>query len=568
MVHTAVGFAKMANRLRTLACTSSIGPGATNMITGAALATINRLPVLLLPGDIFATRGPAPGAAAAGVSGSQDASVNDCFRPVSRYWDRINRPEQLITALPEAHARADVAGRDRRRHARLPQDVQAEAFDYPDALFDQRVWTIAAAASRRGAAAARGRADPRPPSAPLIVAGGGAIYSEATEALARFAQATGIPVVETKAGKGALPLRPPAGARRHGRDRHRRREPHRARGRPRHRRRLAAAAISPPRRRRRSSIRTSASSTSTSPRSTRQAPGAAARRRCPGHAGRMAGRCCGLAASRRLPASASPREGGMGRRGRRASMRRPAAAVMSQGEVIGIVNELTGPRDVIVCAAGSLPGDLHKLWRDARSQAAITWSTATPAWVRNRRRPRRQDGAPDRERLRAGRRRLVSDDGAGDRHRRSRRGVKLTVVLLDNQGFASIGGLSEPVGCAGSARAIAIATRETGQLDGDPVDVDFAANAASLGAHAIRACTPAADLTPRSRRPAAADGRPRHRRSRSTSSSGSPATSHGGTCRSPKSRRLKTCRRRARRMSGARQGGDGAFCGSRVSSFQ
>src|SRR5215203_2198755 len=143
MVHTAVGFAKMKNRLSTLACTSSIGPGATNMLTGAALATINRLPVLLLPGDIFAARGPAPVLQQLESPSSQDASVNDCFRPVSKYWDRINRPEQLVTALPEALRVLTSPAETGAVTLCLPQDVQAEAFDYPDELFRRRVWTIA-----------------------------------------------------------------------------------------------------------------------------------------------------------------------------------------------------------------------------------------------------------------------------------------------------------------------------------------------------------------------------------------------------------------------------------------
>ena len=147
MVHSAVGFAKMANRRRALACTSSIGPGATNMLTGAALATINRLPVLLLPGDIFAARGPAPVLQQLESAGTQDVSVNDCFKPVSRYWDRINRPEQLITALPEALRILTSPAETGAVTLCLPQDVQAEAFEYPEGLFRKRVWTIARPAS-------------------------------------------------------------------------------------------------------------------------------------------------------------------------------------------------------------------------------------------------------------------------------------------------------------------------------------------------------------------------------------------------------------------------------------
>src|SRR3954465_8988048 len=181
MVHTAAAYAKMHNRLRTLACTTSIGPGATNMITGAAGATINRLPVLLLPGDIFATRRPAPVLQQLESSQSQDVSVNDCFKPVSRYWDRINRPEQILTALPEAMRVLTSAAETGAVTLALPQDVQAEAYDYPAALFEPRVWTIARARpdrERLKEAAALIRGSRRP----LIVAGGGVLYSEATDA--------------------------------------------------------------------------------------------------------------------------------------------------------------------------------------------------------------------------------------------------------------------------------------------------------------------------------------------------------------------------------------------------
>src|SRR3954452_23821415 len=191
MVHTAAAFAKMHNRLRTFACTSSIGPGATNMVTGAAGATINRVPVLLLPGDIFATRRPAPVLQQLESSHSQDVSVNDCFKPVSRYWDRINRPEQIVTALPEAMRVLTSPVETGAVMLALPQDVQAEACEYPAALFEPRVWTIArqrADGDRLRGAAALIRASVRP----IIIAGGGVLYSEATDALRRFVDATGI----------------------------------------------------------------------------------------------------------------------------------------------------------------------------------------------------------------------------------------------------------------------------------------------------------------------------------------------------------------------------------------
>jgi len=204
MVHTAAAYAKMHNRLRTLACTSSIGPGATNMITGAAGATINRLPVLLLPGDLFAGRRPAPVLQQLESSHSQDVSVNDCFRAVSRYWDRINRPEQIVTALPEAMRVLTSPAETGAVTLALPQDVQAEAYDYPAALFEPRVWTIARPRADRDRLQQAARMI-RESRQPMIVAGGGVIYSEATDALRQFVDATGIPVGETQAGKGALP---------------------------------------------------------------------------------------------------------------------------------------------------------------------------------------------------------------------------------------------------------------------------------------------------------------------------------------------------------------------------
>src|SRR5687768_5366324 len=142
MVHTAAAFAKMSNRMRAIVCTSSIGPGATNMLTGAAGATINRLPVLLLPGDIFGNRRPAPVLQQLESSQAQDVSVNDCFKPVSRYWDRIYRPEQLISALPEAMRVLTSPAETGAVTLALPQDVQAEGYDYPQAFFEERAWTV------------------------------------------------------------------------------------------------------------------------------------------------------------------------------------------------------------------------------------------------------------------------------------------------------------------------------------------------------------------------------------------------------------------------------------------
>src|SRR5438477_3993175 len=205
MVHTAAAFAKATFRMRTLACTASIGPGATNMLTGAALATVNRLPVLLLPGDIFARRNVAPVLQQLESSGTQDISVNDCFKPVSRYWDRMQRPEQILTALPEVMRVLTSPAETGAVTLCLPQDVQTEAFDYPEEFFQKRVWAIPRTRCDK-ALLTRAAEWTRAAKKPLIVAGGGVLYSEASTALANFAEATGIPVCETQAGKGSLPF--------------------------------------------------------------------------------------------------------------------------------------------------------------------------------------------------------------------------------------------------------------------------------------------------------------------------------------------------------------------------
>ncbi len=204
-VHIATAFAKARNRKATFVCTSSIGPGATNMITGAATATVNRIPVLLLPGDIFARRNVAPVLQQLESEHSQDISVNDAFKPVSRYWDRIYRPDQLICSLPEVMRVLTSPAQTGAATLALPQDVQAEALDYPEELFEKRVWHIPRPETDRSLLAQAAdwiRASRRP----LIVAGGGVLFSEATEALAQFASQTGIPVGETQAGKGSLPF--------------------------------------------------------------------------------------------------------------------------------------------------------------------------------------------------------------------------------------------------------------------------------------------------------------------------------------------------------------------------
>ena len=203
MVHASVGYSRMRNRLQAMACTASIGPGSANMLTGAALATTNRIPVLLLASDIFATRAASPVLQELELPSGYDVSVNDAFRPLSRFFDRVWRPEQLPAAMLGAMRVLTDPAETGAVTIALPQDVQAEAHDWPEELFAKRVWHIPRPLPEP-AALERAVAVLRSARRPLIVAGGGVIYSEATEQLRRLAEATGIPVADTQAGKGAI----------------------------------------------------------------------------------------------------------------------------------------------------------------------------------------------------------------------------------------------------------------------------------------------------------------------------------------------------------------------------
>ncbi len=483
-VHLAVGYAKLSNRLRTWACTSSIGPGATNMVTGAALATINRLPVLLLPGDIFARRNVAPVLQQLESPASQDISVNDCFKPVSRYWDRIYRPEQLLTALPEAMRVLTSPAETGAVTLALPQDVQAEACDFPEELFQRRVWLIRRPAPDRESlrrAVEAIRASRRP----LIIAGGGVLYSEASEALARFASQTGIPVAETQAGKGSMLYDHPQ----------------------------CVGSVG-------------ATGTLVANRLARQADlvlGVGTRYSDFTTASMTAFQNSALrlvnvnvAEFDALKLSAIPvvadarvalSELAAAVEGYRVADDH-AAAVKSwkmewaqeverlfhlgnqprpaQSEVIGALWEATEPRDVLVSAAGSHPGDLHKLWR-TRSPGGYhleygysCMGYEIPGAI----------GAkladPSRE--------VFAFVGDGtylmmptEIVTAVQEGVKIIIVLVDNHGFASIGGLSQAVGCDGFGTHYRARNPKTGQLDGERLAVDFASNARSLGAVALPA---------------------------------------------------------------------------------
>jgi 3D-(3,5/4)-trihydroxycyclohexane-1,2-dione acylhydrolase (decyclizing) len=485
MVHTAAGYARMRNRLSTFACTSSIGPGATNMVTGAAGATINRLPVLLLPGDVFATRVANPVLQQLEDPRSPDVSVNDCLEPVSSFWDRINRPEQLISSALEAMAVLTDPARTGAVTLALPQDVQAEAFDFPEEFLAERVWPIrrpppepralAAAAELIGSA-----------RRPLIVAGGGTIYAEATGELREFCEATGIPVAETQAGKGSLPYDHPSALGAIG-----------ATG------TTAANAIA-----RQADvvigIGTRWSDFTTASRSL-FAEGArfVNLNVAPMDAVKQAGVPL-LADARAGLVALGEALGGyaveLDYRRRAAELAREWDAVvqrayrlghgppLAQSEIIGAVNDVSQPRDVVVCAAGSMPGELHRLWRTRDPKgyhveygySCMGYEIAGGLGVKL--------AAPDREVF------VLVGDGsylmmAQELVTAVQEGVKLNVVLVQNHGFASIGALSEAVGSQRFGTSYRYRDPDSGRLDGDLLPIDLAANAASLGAEVLRATT-------------------------------------------------------------------------------
>jgi 3D-(3,5/4)-trihydroxycyclohexane-1,2-dione acylhydrolase (decyclizing) len=483
MVHSSVAYAKMKNRLQTFACTASIGPGATNMLTGAALATINRLPVLLLPGDNFAERFQAPVLQQLESEHSGEASVNDAFRPLSRYWDRIHRPEQLLAALPEAMRVLTSPADTGAVTLALPQDVQAMAFDYPSAFFEPRVWYIPR--NRPDADALARAADViRAAQRPLLLAGGGVHYSDAYQALRAFAEQTGIPVGETQAGKGALPYDHPLNLGAIG-----------VTGTPganiMAREADVVIGIGT-----RYSDFTTASNTAFQHESVRfininvAEIDAYKRGAIPllGDARAALHELAATLAGWQAPEAHSDRARHFNAEWDTEVQRLydlEHGPLISQGEVIGIVNALSSPHDVVLCAAGSLPGDLHKLWRTRNPKgyhleygySCMGYEIAGGIGVKL--------AAPEREVY------VMVGDGsylmmATEIVTAVQEGIRIVIVLLDNHGFASIGGLSKAVGSDGFGTKYRFRT-PSGHLDGEVIPVDYAANAASLGAHVIRA---------------------------------------------------------------------------------
>lgn len=486
MVHAAVGYARMKNRLSTYACTTSIGPGATNMVTGAALATINRIPVLLLPGDIFATRVANPVLQELEDPRSYDVSVNDAFRPVSKYWDRINRPEQLVpSALAAMRVLTDPVETGAVTLC-LPQDVQAEAYDWPESFFAKRVWHVGRPVPEP-AALDRAVELIRSARQPLIVAGGGVIYSDATAQLREFVEATGVPVGETQAGKGSLTWDHPSSVGAIG-----------ATG------TTAANALAREADvvigigTRYSDFTTASNSIFANPDvkfvnlnvanfdAVKQSAStllADARAGLAALGERLAGWSVDHAYRTRAQELSADWQ-----RVVDSAYAVNHQPVPAQTEVIGVVNELSGPRDVVINAAGSMPGDLHKLWRSRDPKqyhieygySCMGYEIAAGLGVKL--------ADPSREVF------VFVGDGsylmlAQEIVTAVQENVKLVIVLVQNHGFASIGNLSESVGAQRFGTSYRYRNPATGALDGDVLPVDLAANAASLGADVIRTTT-------------------------------------------------------------------------------
>lgn len=484
-VHASIAYAKHKNRLQTFACTSSIGPGATNMVTGAATATVNRIPVLLLPGDIFAERIQAPVLQQIESEHSQDMSANDAFKPVSRYWDRIYRPEQLITSLPEAMRVLTSPADTGAVTLGLPQDTQVEAYDYPVEMFEKRIWTIPRNRPDVGLLqkAASWIAESQKP---MIVAGGGVHYSEAWEALKSFAEKTGIPIGETQAGKGSLNYEHPLN--------------------------LGAIGVTGTEGANvmareadliigigtRYSDFTSASKTAFQNPAVRFININVMEFDAYKHGAIPLVGDAKVTLEELSDTIGDYRTDDAYQQSAKEFNQKWDAEVhriyklehepmLSQGEVIGMVNTQTRPQDVVLCAAGSLPGDLHKLWRTREHRgyhleygySCMGYEIAGGLGVKM--------ADPEREVY------VMVGDGSflmmnSEIVTMVQEGIKVNIIVLDNHGFASIGALSKSVGSDGFGTKYRYRD-DKGQLTGETIPIDFAKNCESLGAHVIVAKT-------------------------------------------------------------------------------
>jgi 3D-(3,5/4)-trihydroxycyclohexane-1,2-dione acylhydrolase (decyclizing) len=488
MVHAAAGYARMKDRLGALVCTTSIGPGATNMVTGAALATVNRLPVLLVPGDVFASRRPDPVLQQLEVPWSGDISVNDSFRAVSRYFDRIWRPEQVMSAAMQALRVLVNQAETGAVTLAFPQDVQAEAYDFPKDFFRKRVWLVPRPLPDEAALEAAA-AQIRNARRPLIVAGGGTIYSQATEALRILCEQTGIPVGETQAGKGSLPHD--------------------------HASALGAVGVTGTLAANRIAaeadlvlgVGTRWTDFTTASKTAFRNP--EVRFVSLNIADSDAVKNDGLAligdARAGLERLADLLSGWSVPEGHRDEVLRlnhewdkeverlytlRHGPLPAQSEVIGAVNAASAPRDVVVCAAGSMPGDLHKLWRTRDPKgyhveygySCMGYEIAGGLGVKL--------AAPEREVY------VMVGDGSylmlsSEIVTTIQEGLKLTIVLVDNHGFNSIGSLSRSLGTDGFGTQYRYRRNGSLGLDSEEspapiLPVDLATNAEALGARAIR----------------------------------------------------------------------------------
>lgn len=487
MVHTAAAYAKHKNRLATLACAASIGPGSSNMLTAAAGATVNRLPVLLFPSDYFANRVPDPVLQQLEHASEHDASINDCFRPISRFFTRITRPEQLLSALPEAMRVLTDPAETGAVTVALPEDVQTEAYDWPESFFAERVWRVRRPAPEPelvSQAAAMIQAAERP----LIVTGGGTIYAEATEALRSFADSFGIPVVESQAGKGALAWHHPMNA-----------GPVGANG------GLAANRLA-----REAdlviAIGTRLGDFVTSSKTAFAHPEVKfiGLNVVPLDAHKLSA----------LPIVADAKRGleqlhlalkEVGYRGTGSAYRDEVARLkaewdravddlrtvkephnLAQSEVIGLVNKTFGGQATVICAAGTMPGDLLKLWRPEEPKAyhleygysCMGYEIPAGLGVKQ--------AEPEREVV------VMIGDGSylmmnSEIVTAVAEGLGLTIVLIDNHGYQSIHGLQRSCGTPGFNNELRYRNPQSGRTDGDYVPVDFVKHAEAMGARAFYA---------------------------------------------------------------------------------
>ena len=484
-VHIAAAFAKQHRRMRAFVCTTSIGPGATNLVTGAAGATINRLPVLLLPGDIFARRNVGPVLQQLEHPQSQDISVNDSLKPVCRYWDRINRPEQILTSFPEAIRILTNPAEVGAVTISLPQDVQTEAYDFPEEFFSKRVHYIPRAAPDQ-IMIARAIKLIQKSNRPMIISGGGVIYSEAEKILADFCDLTGIPVGETQAGKGSLFWN--------------------------HAQNLGAVGTTGT-----SSanlialdadlvicIGTRLSDFTTASKTQFQnsdvkfiginvSPFDVAKHfalELVGDAKRILEILSQLLKDTRYRIAATYSDRILETKSEwRVENDRVFSGTgnqkVTQGELLGIVNDNLNEDDTIVCAAGSLPGDLHKYFRVTNGDqyhmeygySCMGYEIAGGLGVRF---------AKDKGEVIV----LVGDGSYLMMHTEIvtslQEDKKLIILLLDNHGFGSINGLSKNSGSLGFGNRFRNRDSNTGKLTGDFFAIDYVENAHSLGAEAIR----------------------------------------------------------------------------------